>query len=76
LGVKAPPSVPGLKLPHERDESMGTAAQMPDPKMIQAKRDIDAGLVYTDMHALPGLDAEHCENLVPGAGGKPHASRR
>ena len=39
--------------------------------MVQAKRDIDAGLVDTDMHATPGLDADLRARLVPGPGGKP-----
>lgn len=42
--------------------------------MVQAKRDIDAGLVDTDMHATPGLDADLRERLVPGPGGKPPPS--
>jgi len=60
----------GLKLPHERDGSNDTVADEPDPVMIQAKRDIDAGLVDTDMRATPGLDAERRNELVPGPGGK------
>ena len=39
--------------------------------MVQAKRDIDAGMVDTDMRATPGLDAELRARLVPGPGGKP-----
>lgn len=46
-------------------------ANAPDPVMQQAKRDIDAGLVDTDMHATPGLDAALRAKLVPGPGGKP-----
>ena len=60
-----------LALPHERDESADVTAQAPDPSMLQAKRDIDAGLVDTDMRATPGLDAPLRARLVPGAGGKP-----
>jgi hypothetical protein len=41
--------------------------------IAQAKRDLDAGLVDTDMRATPGLDAEQREKLVPGPGGKPPA---
>ena len=70
LGVKAPLSNAGLKLPHERDESTNATAEAPDPMIVQAKRDIDAGMVDTDMHATPGLDAELRERLVPGPGGK------
>lgn len=63
--TKAPRSVPGLPLPHERDESTGSAATTPDPVIEQAKRDIDAGQVDTDMHATPGLDAQRRARLVP-----------
>jgi len=38
--------------------------------MVQAKRDIDAGLVDTDMRATPGQDAKVRERMVPGPGGK------
>lgn len=60
-----------LALPHERDESADATAEAPDPSMVQATRDIDAGLVDTDMHATPGLDAKLRARLVPGPGGKP-----
>ena len=73
-GAKAPLSNVGLALPHERDESVDPGAKAPDPLMVQAKRDIDAGLVDTDMHATPGLDAKLRERMVPGPGGKPPAS--
>ena len=58
-------------LPHERDEFVGEVSSVPDPRLVQAKKDIDAGLVDTDMRATPGLDAARREVLVPGAGGKP-----
>ena len=70
LGVRAPLSNAGLKLPHERDESTNATAGAPDPMIVQAKLDIDAGMVDTDMYATPGLDAELRERLVPGPGGK------
>lgn len=60
-----------LALPHERDESTQSTAAAPDAVIAQAKRDIDAGLVDTDMRATPGLDAERRAKLVPGPGGKP-----
>ena len=71
----APPTratVP-LELPHERDESVGNATDPPRRVIVQAKRDLDAGMVDTDMRATPGLDAERRGSLVPGAGGKPPA---
>jgi hypothetical protein len=73
-GVKAPLSAARLELPHERDESTDSAAVAPDPVMTQAKRDLDAGLVDTDMRATPGLDARRRSRLVPGPGGKPPTS--
>jgi hypothetical protein len=70
-GAKAPLSATGLALPHEHDESTGSSAVAPDPVIAQAKRDIDAGQVDTDMRATPGLDARLRSRLVPGPGGKP-----
>lgn len=72
--AKAPLSKAGLKLPHERDESTDDMAKVPGPLMVQAKRDLDAGLVDTDMHAIPGLDAKRRERLAPGSDGKPPPS--
>lgn len=66
-----PALTPTLALRHERDESVNATAVTPNPTIVQAKRDIDAGLVDTDMHATPGLDAELRAKLVPGPGGKP-----
>lgn len=67
-------AAPSLSLPHERDESAAFTAAAVDPVMAQAKRDIDAGLVDTDMRATPGLDAALRSKLVPGPGGKPPRS--
>ena len=60
-----------LPLPHERDESTNSVASAPDAVIEQAKRDLDAGMVDTDMRATPGLDARRRTKLVPGPGGKP-----
>jgi hypothetical protein len=73
-GAKAPLSNPGLALPHERDESPDAPPKAPDPKIAQAKRDIDAGQVDTDMRATPGQNAKLRERMVPGPGGKPPPS--
>lgn len=70
-GAKAPLSKPGLALPHERDQSTNTTTAEPDPVIVQAKRDLDAGMVDTDMRATPGLDAKLRDRMVPGPGGKP-----
>lgn len=69
----ATPSRPGQAplLPHERDQSTGSADEAPREVMRQAKRDLDAGLVDTDMHASAGMDAERRRALVPGPGGTP-----
>lgn len=69
-GLKPPRLNPDLPLPHERDQSIEATATAPDPKMVQAQRDIEAGLVDTDMRATPGLDAKRRARLVPGPGGK------
>ncbi len=68
--AEAPSALP---LPHERDESPASAAATPDPVIAQAKRDLDAGLVDTDMRATPGLDARRRARLVPGPGGQAHS---
>lgn len=60
-----------MAIPHKRDESTDDRAQAPDPMMVQAMRDIDAGLVDTDMHTTPGLDAKRRAGMVLGAGGEP-----
>lgn len=65
----------GLALPHERDESNRATAEEPDPVMVQAKKDLDAGMVDTDMRATAGLNAEQRDRMVPGPGGKPPAAR-
>lgn len=70
-GTKAPGSAAGLARPHERNESTDASTQDPDPIMAQAKRDIDAGMVDTDMRATPGLDVKLRTRLVPSPGGKP-----
>lgn len=54
-----------LPLPHERDQSIDAVEEAPQDVMVQAKKDIDAGLVDTDMRATPGLDAQLREAMVP-----------
>ena len=58
------------RMPHERDESVDSVAAAPDPQMVQAKKDLDAGMVDTDMWATPGLDTARRNAMVPGPGGK------
>lgn len=57
-----------LPLPHERDETSGpgtTASGGPTDVMQQARKDIEAGQVDTDMRSSPGLDAAERKRLVP-----------
>jgi hypothetical protein len=61
---RAPLPRPTLKLPHERDESVGAAGQAPRRVIEQARRDLEAGQVDTDMRATPGLDAQRRRRLV------------
>ena len=58
-----------LPLPHERDQSTGQTDPQPREVIRQAKRDIDKGLVDTDMRATPGLDAERREEMLKPKGG-------
>lgn len=57
---------PGLRLPHERDQSVDATNDAPDPVMRQAHDDLASGQVDTDMRQTPGLDAEQRKKLVPG----------
>jgi hypothetical protein len=66
----------GLSLPHERDQATPSIAEAPDAVIEQAKRDLDAGMVDTDMRATAGLDAERRARLNPGPGGKPPSRRQ
>lgn len=59
-----------LQLPHERDEDSDITDGEVDPLILQASKDLERGLVDTDMRATPGLDAQKRERDVPGAGGK------
>ena len=59
-----------LKLPHERDEDTDMTDDQPDPKILQAWKDLKQGQVDTDMRATPGQDAAQRAKDVPGAGGQ------
>ncbi len=51
------PDEPDLRLPHERDQSgVDVTAAAPDPLVVQAAKDIAAGLVDTDLRNPGGLD--------------------
>lgn len=55
---------PGLRLPHERDQSTDATSDAPDPVMRQAHDDLAAGQVDTDLRQTPGLDAEQRKKLL------------
>ncbi len=63
-GDPEPGAGAGMALPHERDESVGNTAARPDPVIAQAQRDLEAGLVDTDLRGTPGLDAAEQERLL------------
>ncbi len=70
--IKEPEPMEGmpLKLPHENDEDTDMTDDKPDPKMLQAYKDLKEGQVDTDMRATPGQDAAQRAKDVPGAGGQ------
>jgi hypothetical protein len=47
---------PPLSMPNERDTSIGQVNAEPQPVIIQAKADLDAGLVDTELRGAAGLD--------------------
>jgi hypothetical protein len=53
-----------LPLPHERDQATGQISHEPQDVIRQAKADLDAGLIDTDLHTTPGLDAERRDELL------------
>lgn len=55
-----------LPLPHESDESLGSVAAEPDPRIKQAQKDIASGQVDTDLRTSPGLDAENRARILRG----------
>ncbi len=62
-------TAPALKstLPHVREQSSGSVGTEPRKVIQQAYKDIQAGLVDTDMRATPGLDAQRRRQLVKPA---------
>jgi len=66
---KLPPATgtPKARLPHVRDQSPGSVGTEPRKVIQQAYKDIQAGLVDTDMRATPGLDAQRRSKLVKPA---------
>jgi hypothetical protein len=59
-----------LHLPHENDQRTGETDPQPNDVIRQAKDDIEAGQVDTDMRATPGLDAARRAQMVKGGSGR------
>ncbi len=51
-------------MPFEQDQSSDSSAEQPHDKMRQAKKDLDAGMVDTDLRNSPGQDAERQRELL------------
>jgi hypothetical protein len=68
-------SLPTSARPHEHEHGEEAVTRRPDPVIEQAARDIDAGLVDTDLRATAGLDAARRRKLVRGAASMPPAER-
>jgi hypothetical protein len=62
------------RLPHERDESDDSQESPPRADMQQAASDIERGLVDTDLHNTPGVEA--VKNNTPVAPGQPPGGTR
>ncbi len=65
VGVAMSPQSPGaptatpchrLPMPNERDECTGEVDPQPQDVIVQAKKDLDRGLVDTDLRATAGID--------------------
>lgn len=76
-----PDGVPAL--PHERDQAPDKAPAKPNKAMVQASKDLQRGLVDTDMHGDRGVEAvvnkTHTDTDTAAAGaatGGVHAPRR
>ena len=53
-----------MRMPFEQDQSSDSSADQPHDKMRQAKKDLDAGMVDTDLRNSPGQDAERRRELL------------
>ncbi|MET4580481.1 hypothetical protein [Ottowia thiooxydans] len=62
-----------LRLPHERDQSADSTSSRVDPRIKQAKDDIDAGQVDTDLRQAPGLDAPARKKIMAKPGSSPQS---
>ena len=53
-----------LPLPHEREVSGAYTNQQPQAVVEQAKKDLDRGLVDTDLHGAAGVDDQRRRTLL------------
>lgn len=53
-----------MRMTFEQDQSSDSSADHPHAKIRQAKKDLDAGLVNTDLWGSPGQDAEQQRKLL------------
>ena len=58
------------RMPHKLEGSVNDVAVVSSRNIVQAKNEIDAGMVDTDMCAVPGLGSDLRSALVPRTGGK------
>ncbi len=56
----------GQRMPHERDEAPDAQGAKPRKVMQQAASDIARGLVDTDRHNQPGVEATRAPGPSPG----------
>jgi len=68
-GSESSPKDAESLLPHDREQSKQTVAPTPNAVVRQAKDDVDAGMVDTDMRVTP--DAQRRTKVSPGADCKP-----
>ena len=68
INTKLPATVvtpTGPKLPHERDESVGSTGGVPSPEMQQAYKDVKRGLQDTSRGTDANVAYEKLKNDVP-----------
>jgi hypothetical protein len=57
-----------LPLTHEREESIGDTGNHPDAVIEQARKDLDAGLVDTDLREQAGVDEQQRREMLRRGG--------
>ena len=59
-------SIHGPCLPHERDQHLQEQQSGPRANIEQAARDIEAGMIDTDLHDTPGIECVVRERYAAG----------